>query len=206
MKKKFNLILLVTLIVTLISSCTVEKRRYMSGYHIEKNSNLKTAQKSSKETKNEQTVEIIKQDETNTFSTEKDGTLIYKDNTSASTDIDANEVVKLSNTTAKESKKSEIVKEIAIIKSLFLNTRNTVESPLNAPKVHWGAIAGLVTGIVSIFIAGIPLGACAIIFSAIALKKIRESPELYKGKGMAIAGLICGIIGVVGALIYISTL
>ncbi len=57
------------------------------------------------------------------------------------------------------------------------------------------AVAGFVVSIVSLFInlAGI-VGLVATILSAIGLSKVKETG---KGKGLAIAGLIIGIIGIV---------
>lgn len=66
------------------------------------------------------------------------------------------------------------------------------------------AIAGFVTGIVGLFVFGIILGALAVVFSAIALKRIKREPEKRSGRGLAIAGLVLGIIGVVGALVVLA--
>lgn len=60
------------------------------------------------------------------------------------------------------------------------------------------AIAGMVTGILSLFLFGFVLGLLGIIFSGVALKRIRTSGGTRKGKGMAIAGLVCGLVGFVG--------
>ena len=64
-----------------------------------------------------------------------------------------------------------------------------VESP--RPKNSALAIWSLVLGILSVVgmcVTGIP----AIILGAIGLKKIRDSGGLLIGKGMAIAGIVCG--------------
>ena len=69
------------------------------------------------------------------------------------------------------------------------------------------AIAGLVTGILSLLIFGFILGILGIVFSGIALKRIKREPEKRKGRGMAVAGLVCGIIGFVGwTIILLLTL
>ncbi len=59
------------------------------------------------------------------------------------------------------------------------------------------AIAGFVTGVVGLFAFGIILGILAIVFSGISLKRIRRDPDLKKGRGLAIAGLILGIVATV---------
>lgn len=79
---------------------------------------------------------------------------------------------------------------------------NAVTDSPAAGTTNGLAISGFIIGLVSLFIAGIPLGIVAIIFSAIALGQIPKKGQ--KGRGFAIAGLILGIIGIVGALIVLT--
>jgi len=65
------------------------------------------------------------------------------------------------------------------------------------------AIAGFVIGLVSLFIAGIPLGIVAIVFSIIATGRIKKNGS--KGRGFAIAGLVLGLVGVIGAIVLLGT-
>lgn len=74
-----------------------------------------------------------------------------------------------------------------------------IPSQTNAP----GAVASLVLGIVGLFCFGIVLGILAIIYSGKARKAIAANPGVYTGGGMATAGLILGIIDVVGWAIAI---
>jgi len=62
-------------------------------------------------------------------------------------------------------------------------------------KTNGKSIAALVLGILSIMIpyVGFLIGIVAIIFAALALKELKVRME--QGKGLAIAGLVCGIIG-----------
>lgn len=69
---------------------------------------------------------------------------------------------------------------------------------INAP----GATSSLVWGIVGFFICGIILGAVAISESQKAKAAIRANPR-YGGEGMATAGLVLGIIGIVGHILII---
>lgn len=59
------------------------------------------------------------------------------------------------------------------------------------------SIAALVLGILSIVVPylGFLIGIVAIILSTMSLKEIRNRYE--QGKGMAIAGLVCGIVGTI---------
>ncbi len=68
-----------------------------------------------------------------------------------------------------------------------------------------GALAGMILGIVAIatscYIAGFILGIIGLSKSKKALALDAENPEVYTGAGMAKAGKICSIIGiVVGAI------
>ncbi len=67
--------------------------------------------------------------------------------------------------------------------------------PYVAPKTNSKSIVSLVLGILSVTIpyVGILIGIVAIIFASLAFKEIRIRME--QGKGLAIAGLVCGIIG-----------
>ena len=71
-------------------------------------------------------------------------------------------------------------------------------------QVEGFGIAGLAAAIVGLFIAGIPLGAVAIVFGAISLSRIKKNPKKYKGKGLAIASLILGLVDVVGMIIILA--
>jgi len=64
------------------------------------------------------------------------------------------------------------------------------------------AIASLVTGVVGLLVFGFILGAAAIIFGAIALTKIKTTGQA--GRGLALAGLILGIIDIVALLIILA--
>lgn len=66
--------------------------------------------------------------------------------------------------------------------------------PHMPPKTNGKSIAALVLGILSIMLPyiGFIIGIIAIVFSAISLKEIKNQEQ---GRGMAIAGLVCGIVG-----------
>ncbi|MRN54415.1 DUF4190 domain-containing protein [Paenibacillus monticola] len=71
-------------------------------------------------------------------------------------------------------------------------------SPQPPPaRTNGKSIAALVLGILSIVIPyiGLLFGIIAIIFSAISFKEIRMGNE--QGRGLAIAGLVCGIVGTI---------
>ncbi len=59
------------------------------------------------------------------------------------------------------------------------------------PKTNSYATAGLVFGILSLICCcGLPFNILGLVFSLIALSQINRHPELYEGRGFAIAGLV----------------
>ncbi|MBM4020243.1 MAG: DUF4190 domain-containing protein [Planctomycetes bacterium] len=66
------------------------------------------------------------------------------------------------------------------------------------------AIASLVLGLVGIFACGF-LGILAIIFGAVGMRDTRRDPNV-KGRGLAVAGLILGIIDIVLWLVWLLIL
>ncbi|WP_379134288.1 DUF4190 domain-containing protein [Paenibacillus sp. sgz500958] len=76
------------------------------------------------------------------------------------------------------------------------------------PPAHTNgkSVAALVLGILAIVIPyiGLLFGIIAIIFSTLSLKEIRIRQE--QGRGLAIAGLVCGIIGTIFSVILIIIL
>jgi hypothetical protein len=81
--------------------------------------------------------------------------------------------------------------------------------PINK-KSNGMAIAGLVLGIISVipgFFCGGPIWAIlGIIFSSIAMRRISKKPDQYEGEGLAVAGLITSIVGLMISLIALSML
>ena len=70
------------------------------------------------------------------------------------------------------------------------------------------AITGMVLGILSIILfftswVAMIIGIAGIILSIITLKKANKDPKNYGGRGMAIAGIICGAVGLVLAAVVL---
>ena len=66
-------------------------------------------------------------------------------------------------------------------------------------KTSGFAIAALVCGIVALFstlIGSLILATLAVVFGLIAINKISKNPTKFKGKGMAWAGYIIGLVAV----------
>ena len=68
-----------------------------------------------------------------------------------------------------------------------------------SPRTNSMAVLGLVMGILTVTMCscchGFPTNLLGIIFSAIALSQISSNPQMERGKGMAIAGLVLCVLG-----------
>ncbi|MFA5032923.1 MAG: DUF4190 domain-containing protein [bacterium] len=73
-------------------------------------------------------------------------------------------------------------------------------------KTSGKAITSMVCGILSIILpfVGFILGVLAIIFSIVARNEIKHSEGKIVGTGMATAGLVCGIVGLIAVIFWIS--
>ena len=80
----------------------------------------------------------------------------------------------------------------------------TLRGPSDPDQVNGFAVAGFVCGLVGLLAGGIILGALGIIFSAVALKRIREFRGGSRGKGLAIAGLVLGIVAFAASIVILA--
>jgi VIT1/CCC1 family predicted Fe2+/Mn2+ transporter len=67
------------------------------------------------------------------------------------------------------------------------------------------AIVSMVLGIISIFCCGFVLGIVAIVLGLIARKEIAASSGLQGGSGFAIAGIVTGVLGILGSVVLAFT-
>jgi hypothetical protein len=80
--------------------------------------------------------------------------------------------------------------------------------PVMAPvqKSNSMAVASMVLGILSLMFCfccyGIPFNVLGIVFSLIALTQIRNEPERYTGKNLAVAGLVLSLLSIVLSIIF----
>jgi hypothetical protein len=82
----------------------------------------------------------------------------------------------------------------------------TPSSPTNllsARRTNGFAVTGLVLGILSLFCLccyGLPFNVVGLVFSIVGLVQIQNNPQVYQGKGLAIAGLILCAVSLLLAL------
>lgn len=77
-------------------------------------------------------------------------------------------------------------------------------SPPDDRRANGLAITGFVCSLVGLFVFGIVLGLLGIIFGAIGLGRAVRDPGTWKGKGMAIASLVIGVVDVVVAIVLLA--
>jgi hypothetical protein len=79
---------------------------------------------------------------------------------------------------------------------------------MGGPKTSPLAITSMILGILSIptcccqFVSA-PLAIAGLVLGIIGMGKIRSNPQMFKGGGMAIAGIVCSGVGVILSLIAI---
>jgi uncharacterized membrane protein len=82
-------------------------------------------------------------------------------------------------------------------------------TPQVAPRNDGLAVAGMVVGICSLVLGWLYVIPCivGIVLSGIGLSRISKSNGTKAGRGMAIAGLVCGIVGLAfWGLIFLAVL
>ena len=82
----------------------------------------------------------------------------------------------------------------------FNQQQNTTANNAYAGRTSGIAIGGFVCSLIGLFVAGIILGIVSISLGAAALNHMKTFPE-EKGKGLAIAAIVIGIIDIVGAIL-----
>ncbi|GAB3783088.1 hypothetical protein GCM10028818_40290 [Spirosoma horti] len=87
--------------------------------------------------------------------------------------------------------------------------RTSYNSPTNSqddgPRTDPFAIVAIATGGLAILTGygAFLLGAAAIVFGALSLSRIRKEPARFKGKGLALGGMIAGLVSAAVILLYV---
>ena len=210
MKTVKNLVLLGIVMSAFLSSCTMQKCVYSKGYYVDwfdgksKKENPKTTDKVSSDELNISCNELshekkeVAQNEA--IVTEK------VDESMAVASIDNNEI-SLEDIDRSESashRSAALSDDISSFRSEFKNGASVIMAPPEDQKTNGMALAGFICSLAGLLIFGVVLGLLGIIFSAIGLGKIAKDSSKWKGKGMAIAGLIVGVIDIVVWIILLA--
>lgn len=84
-------------------------------------------------------------------------------------------------------------------------TRPGFADPTAVRRTNTMALTGLIFALIAITFGmcccyGFPFNVLGVIFSLIGLNQIRQSPEIYDGHGIAIAGLVISILSIAAAV------
>jgi hypothetical protein len=212
MKKLLLLSLTAASVMSFFGSCSVNKRVYRDGYHIEWNHNNSSA-------KQDQPVEEPKEESAQVNAEEAIPVESLGEMMIPEVPAEASAAPEASKPAEKKkSVISRIIKEDTEEDLMLINSGSKAAAfksgfkkglKLMMPDAEGHtlrlAIASFVLGLISLFAyyGAFVLGVLAIIFGAIALRKIRNSAGAYRGSTFAWIGLICGIVSLVIALIII---
>jgi hypothetical protein len=231
--KKQSLYFLLLIIIVLVgfNSCTIKKRLYQPGYHVEwhkikKDNKLNQGNVALAQNDIDSEAEVASEyqedniEDSNNSEITQEFEPVYASNDENTNNIEIINSSKQKNTFSDNSKNvpSEICKPslARIFNPSDCNTKGTdfksapARGTNEAGKVQWTAIAGFASGLLSIFLLiffaelmlSVLFGIVAIIFSIIALRIINKNPDKFVGKALAISGLICGIITVSGFILF----
>ena len=211
MKKFTQYLLLGTWVSMIFSSCTVEKRLHSSGYFIDWHVDKKKRNESGALHKvyAEKTTNRLRDKVETTVSASlmKSNLLVTADKTTPEIELtNSNELVNKKILFVEElpksyEKKSATIQLVIDIKQGFKDLRK-LPSPSNEAvhrkRTEGFAIAGFVAGVVGWFMTpevALLMVVLAIVFGFISLSNIHNNPGEYKGKGLAIAALVLGLVG-----------
>lgn len=173
--------------LTLITSCTIEKRLYNKGYHIEWRAKKRTGNTS------EVSTEPIRKSEdftviTSTVNPKIESITMPSSIASAEEQTEELDDVAFYDNASTENSFVEVVQPVQNVRNLVGQSPRTIKvGSLDEQEVKREglAIASLVLGILG-------LSVLAIIFGAVQLNRIGRDPDSYGGEKMARAGVILG--------------
>jgi len=195
----------------------MEKRKYLSGYNVQwgkGNPNSKKTQLTSKETNESLTnkCENIKVETSKNDTIKNDNVITESNDNNLLASVDNNQII------IPQNEKKFITPNINVVasnkekqikpnfESEFKKGAKMISSYSDDPKTNGSALTGFILSLIGLIFFGFILGVLAIIFSAIGLGKINKDSSKWKGKGLAIAGLIIGIVDIIGWLILLAFL
>ncbi|MCW3072712.1 MAG: hypothetical protein JWO44_2602 [Bacteroidetes bacterium] len=203
-------------LVILMSSCSVNKRVYRNGYHIEWNHSGNEVKNNPAPAEPSEPVAVTSPEEITApeLPVESENAVVDApaETATASAEATTPAVKKkegilsriIKEDTPEEEAKINSGSKAAAFKSGFKKGLKLMMPDQEAHTLHL-AIASFVLGIISLFAyyGAFVLGLLAIIFGAVAIHKIRKGEGTYKGNTLAWVGLICGIIAIALTLIII---
>jgi hypothetical protein len=209
-----NIYFILAVIIVFAQSCTIQKRQHLPGYHIEWNTKDSHSEVQ-REKKPEQALDIAEHDvvlaaEVAAQPLEQEiQTIGTVAEIAKSRDLEE-ETAPINGNSKAKSHSDKLTKQRftfpssihSPVKLLFGGIK-----PEDKPRTDGMSIAAMVCGILSFFvpILGLVLAILAIIFGGVGLGRTNRDPEL-KGRGMAVTGLVLGIIGMLFVIMVLTIL
>jgi len=202
MKAIKYLSLIYILAAMILSSCTIQKRHYSSGFYVDWNhskhhdKNIKTsiAKNHIKIIEEEKlTLELAVTEERAKEEISEVVSSVSLDTPEIEQSLIPTEFVKSSNRTVKRAKVNEGIQLIK--KSILPKSKNNNQfegSRLSEKKTQTLAYVGFICSLAGMLFP--PLLLIGLILSAIGLVKIINDPDKFKGMGLAIAGMSIGLV------------
>lgn len=205
---------ILAVIIVFAQSCTIQKRQHLPGYHIEWNTN-ESQSEVLWEKKPEQALDIAEHD---VALAAEVGAQPLQQEVSANhsvaevtppTDLDNEAATVKGNQEAMIHSENPTKQRLTFPSIIHSPARMFFggTTPEDRPRTDGMSIAAMVCGIVGLVSpgAGIILSILAIIFGGVGMGRTRRNPEL-RGRGMAITGLVLGIVGVVFTVLIVGIL
>jgi hypothetical protein len=207
-----NIYFILAVIVVFAQSCSIQKRQHLPGYHIEWNTN-ESHSEVQRQKKPEQALDIAEHDVA--IEAEAVAQPLQQEKQTMNTDAELaeqrdlqEEVAPVNGNGTAKNHSEKLTKQRFTFPSIIHSPLKMLfggVNPDDKPRTDQMSIAAMVCGIVGILlpVSGIILSPLAIIFGVIGIRRTSRDSEL-KGRGMAITGLVLGILMVLFGLVVIT--
>lgn len=208
-------VLLALLLALAMHSCTVEKRRYTSGYHVEWHRNTKQAPSESELSEAEDSVtESFEQPSTAPAheegalqgeSTESEASELLASNDEEEVQLVKRGEVQVQNFKVLAPSNSD-TKLTVQAKERLSRMLNDTPDTRSRKRTNVFALLGFICAIIGFFRFTLILASLAIIFGVIGFEMIRQNKRSFKGVGFALLAILLGVIELILLLLLLGSL
>jgi len=189
----------ILLVLSFLSSCSVEKRIYSSGYHVKWKNDLKVfTEKSKKEdvktirseiTESKEELVVANNIIDNSSKTDK----LKSTTVTIQTEVQKKKpTFRIAETHKKEVNKNSFDNRSSIQPRLKKGIKTLTINPRNSKKINTLGLLSFIFAFFSLILLGI---IPSLLLGAISLRQFKDNPEKYKAKWMPIFGVVIGYIG-----------
>jgi len=189
----------ILLVLSFLSSCSVEKRIYSSGYHVKWKNDLKVfTEKSKKEdvktirseiTESKEELVVANNIIDNSSKTDK----LKSTTVTIQTEVQKKKpTFRIAETHKKEVNKNSFDNRSSIQPGLKKGIKTLTINPRNSKKINTLGLLSFIFAFFSLILLGI---IPSLLLGAISLRQFKDNPEKYKAKWMPIFGVVIGYIG-----------